>query len=488
MFKFTNTEMLASPLVPNFWRVPIDNDRGNGMANRQGVWKDAGKNRKLTSINVSEVSSQVVSISVDYTLPAGKGSTFSTVYTIFSTGDVTVENNVAPGSVALPNLPRFGMQMAMPKQFNKLGWFGRGPHESYWDRKTGAAVGVYKGSVKNNVHNYPRPQENGNKTDVRWATITNKNGKGLLAVGMPLLSVSAWPYSMADLEKAAHTNELPARDFVTVNLDYKQMGVAGDNSWGARPHKQYTLPATAHSYSFRLRGIGKNTKIESLIRRTIPIVSTPVVSRNVEGVVTIESKTADAKIYYTTDGSAPTKSSIEYTSPFEFAGKGKINAKAYADGLIESGLAKQTFKKVDPRSLWKVVKVSSQEKGEGNAVNAIDGDPGTFWHTRYSGTKPAHPHNIQVDMITPIKITGFTYLPRQDMDHGRIGGYEFYVSSDGKDWGQIVSKGNFPKGHGKQTLKFDAPVQARYFKLVALSEISGSFYTTVSELDVLVSN
>ena len=106
-----------------------------------------------------------------------------------------------------------------------------------WDRKSGAAVGVYRGSVKANVHDYPRPQENGNKTDVRWATITNNNGKGLLAVGMPLLSVSAWPYSMADLEKATHTNKLPDRDFVTVNLDYKQMGIAGDNSWGARPNK-----------------------------------------------------------------------------------------------------------------------------------------------------------------------------------------------------------------------------------------------------------
>ncbi len=152
----------------------------------------------------------------------------------------------------LPNLPRFGMQMGIPGEFNTITWYGRGPHESYWDRKTGAAVGIYSGSVEEQIHPYIRPQEVGNKTDVRWVTLTNEEGVGLRITGLPLLSISAWPFSMSDLEGAEHTFELNRRSFVTLNIDFKQMGVGGDNSWGARPHPEYTLPAKPYKYSFRI--------------------------------------------------------------------------------------------------------------------------------------------------------------------------------------------------------------------------------------------
>ena len=132
-------------------------------------------------------------------------------------------------------------------------WLGRGPHENYWDRHTGAAVGRYSGRVEDLVHDYVRPQENGNRTDVRWVALTDADGAGLLASGLPLLSVSAWPYTMEDLEKATHVNELPRRDTITLNLDLRQMGVGGDDGWGARPHAEYTLDAKPYAYRFRLR-------------------------------------------------------------------------------------------------------------------------------------------------------------------------------------------------------------------------------------------
>ena len=134
-----------------------------------------------------------------------------------------------------------------------MAYLGRGPHENYWDRNTGAAVGLYSGSVEDMIHVYVRPQENGNRTDVRWLTLTDDDGTGLLAVGMPLLSISAWPFSMKDLEQAKHIHELPRRDFITVNLDDKQMGVGGDDSWGARTHPEYMLPAKPYTYRFRLK-------------------------------------------------------------------------------------------------------------------------------------------------------------------------------------------------------------------------------------------
>ena len=145
------------------------------------------------------------------------------------------------------------MMLTLPEGFDTMTWCGRGPHETYWDRKSGAGIGLYRGSVDEQVVDYPRPQENGNKTDVRWVALTNSDGVGLLAVGMPLLSVSARHYTDGDLEAAAHSHQMTKRDFTVLNLDHKQMGVGGDNSWGARPHDWCTLPAKAYSYSYRLR-------------------------------------------------------------------------------------------------------------------------------------------------------------------------------------------------------------------------------------------
>ena len=120
------------------------------------------------------------------------------------------------------------------------------------------------------IHVYSRPQENGNRTDVRWLTLTDNNGTGLLVAGSPLLSVSAWPFSMEDLEQATHTHELPRRNFITLNLDYKQMGVGGDNSWGARTHPEYMLPARPYTYRFRLKPYSTDMGEANTLARQAP--------------------------------------------------------------------------------------------------------------------------------------------------------------------------------------------------------------------------
>jgi beta-galactosidase len=253
-FKAGGKELIAGPLVPNFWRAPTDNDKagGNNMPRRLKAWKRAGPGRKVHEVRVEQREPQVVRVAIEGTLPAGE-SKYMNTYTIYGSGDVIVESKLHAGDV--PNLPRIGMQMAMPAEFDTMRWYGRGPHETYWDRKTGAAVGLYSGKVDELVHPYIRPQENGNRTDVRWVALTNRDGAGLLAVGLPLLYVSAWPYTMEDLEKAEHTYDLPKRDTITVNLDYRQRGVGGDDSWSenARPHPEYRLPSRARPYRYRFR-------------------------------------------------------------------------------------------------------------------------------------------------------------------------------------------------------------------------------------------
>jgi len=249
-YKFQEKQLIARPLAPNFWRAPTDNDNGNRMPRRQSIWRLAGPGMITQKTEAVRAGPAKIEVRVESLLPAGK-SELILLYTIYGSGEVLVESSFKPG-MALPNLPRFGMQMGMPGEFKTLTWYGRGPHESYWDRKTGAAVGLYSGKVKDQVHPYIMPQETGNKTEVRWFKLTADTGAGLLVTGQPYLSISAWPFTMEDLETAEHTFALRERDFITVNIDYKQMGVGGDNSWGARPHAEYSLPAKAYSYKFKL--------------------------------------------------------------------------------------------------------------------------------------------------------------------------------------------------------------------------------------------
>lgn len=258
--------LITAPLIPNFWRVPTDNDIGNKMPLRQGIWRNAGKERTKAKVFVKQLQPQVILVTALSFLLAGN-SPLENNYTIYGNGDIIVACKVAPHK-DLPNLPRFGMQTRLPGEYNMVSWFGRGPHETYWDRRTGAAVGLYSSPVEKQVHRYVRPQENGNKTDVRWLALTAKDGKGLLAVGMPFLYASAWPYRMEDLERGKHIYEPLNRGIITLNLDYKQMGVGGDNSWGALPHPQYRLPPKEYNYRFRLTPVPADTEsLDDLVKR-----------------------------------------------------------------------------------------------------------------------------------------------------------------------------------------------------------------------------
>ncbi len=253
-YQIDGRELLARALVPNFWRPPTDNDRGNNMPKRQGVWREAGPRRTVTSVTAERLASQAVQVTALATLPAGN-SAYRNTYTVYGDGRIEVECAFTPGGSQLPELPRFGMQMMISGELRRVTWYGRGPHENYWDRNFSAAVGRYSAAVDELVFPYIEPQENGNRTDVRWVSFTGKEGAGLKAVGLPLLDFSAWPYEMQELETRKHPYQIRRSPNITVNLDYRQMGVGGDNSWGALPHPQYRLPPQPYRYKFRLEPV-----------------------------------------------------------------------------------------------------------------------------------------------------------------------------------------------------------------------------------------
>jgi beta-galactosidase len=270
-FAFQGAELIRTGPQPNFWRAPTDNDYGGQWQEKLGMWKDAGPGIVMETVDVVRLAPNAVEVRARGTLPIDEGAGFQIVYTIFGNGDVVVESTLTAGDGDLPRMPRFGMRMELPPEFDHLQWFGRGPYESYWDRKAGTPVMTFEGLVSDQFHPYVRPQETGNKTDVRWMTFRRaSDGLGLMVLAAggegeslgedPYLSMSALHYTQEDLDDGPekdqrHAGELRERDLVAVDVDFRQMGVGGITSWGPTALPQYSLPYEDYSYRFILRPI-----------------------------------------------------------------------------------------------------------------------------------------------------------------------------------------------------------------------------------------
>lgn len=250
-------EYLDMPLLTagprlNVWRAPIDNDIQIAKE-----WRAAGLDRleqRVDQFSVVAEGPQSVQVHIStvlagYSLRPAFACDYR--YSVFGTGDIILETHVKPLR-ALPHLPRLGLQMRLPGDLERIAWYGRGPHESYVDRKESARVGVYTGTVQEQFVPYIMPQENGNKSDVRWASLTDLRGLGVLIVGMPLMNVSAQYYTTQDLTRARHTYELKRRSEVTLNLDHA-LGGLGSNSCGPGPLPQYQLQPQETTFRIRLR-------------------------------------------------------------------------------------------------------------------------------------------------------------------------------------------------------------------------------------------
>ncbi|MEZ6036678.1 MAG: glycoside hydrolase family 2 TIM barrel-domain containing protein [Planctomycetota bacterium] len=234
-------ELLLSPLQPNFWRAPTDNDRGNGMPGRCGRWREPALAFELLSAaTIDGGSYEVVS-----KVTVGVGQSSATLRQVVGIdGSVQVAFVFEPKGDQLPELPRVGLTFETRREAEQVRWYGRGPFENYADRKTAAFFGIWNGSVDELNHQYIEPQEHGNRSDTRWLELRATNGPGVRIAAASReqpFAWSVWPYTQAAVEAALHPYEVEPSGRLTVHVDAGQTGVGGDDSWGARPHRQYTL-------------------------------------------------------------------------------------------------------------------------------------------------------------------------------------------------------------------------------------------------------
>lgn len=234
------------------WRAPTDNDSNLWGDERLALrWRDAGLDRlveEIRSVEAVRTAPQCVRVSVRSRVAPPEGAAgfdCEYTYTIWGSGDVLVDAHVLPYG-ELPPLPRIGLRLELPGALDTFTWYGRGPQETYPDRKLGARVGVYSGSVDEQFYPYLVPQETGNRTDVRWAALTRPDGVGLLAVGMPILNVSALHYTPEDLTEARHPHELRRREEVILHLDQHHSGLGNASCGPGRLPQYHVQPVETH--------------------------------------------------------------------------------------------------------------------------------------------------------------------------------------------------------------------------------------------------
>ena len=259
-YVYAGRELIEQVPMPNFWRAPTDNDRGNLMPQRYAQWKIASQYVTAKHEGVWDLSPEVeqnphsVSVRYHYYLPTSPAADCHVTYEVF--GDGAVRTTLSYQAVkGLPDMPEFGMLFKLDADFNRIRWYGLGPEETYADRLCGAKLGIWEKKVSDCLAHYLVPQESGNHCGVRSMQVLDRRGRGMEFFGENL-SVNVLPWTPHELENAAHEHELPPIHYTVVRAALQQMGIAGDDSWGARTHPEYLLPAEQDlEFSFFFRGI-----------------------------------------------------------------------------------------------------------------------------------------------------------------------------------------------------------------------------------------
>lgn len=291
---WSGRELLLTPLTPNFWRAPTDNDFGNYMQDWAAVWEQAGRNRSLTSLEVIEPGDERIVVRAAYAFADDSGkrvATWNSNYTFHPSGAIDVANELQREDGS-PLMPRVGMNVELLRELSNVEWFGRGPFENYVDRNSAANIGRYANTVADHYVPYMRPQENGYKTDVRWLSLADQERVAVLVTSDTQFSFGVHHNRLQDFVPPVkiaitsedgpgardneervniHVNDIVPRDLVSLDIDYGQMGVGGDDSWGKRTLQKYSLNEKHYEYRFTLQPYSPaHGRLDRLISRRKP--------------------------------------------------------------------------------------------------------------------------------------------------------------------------------------------------------------------------
>ena len=267
-YRYAGKELIEEIPKPNFWRAPVDNDYGNDMPQHYAQWKIAsmylthkGAGIRREGVECPQYENPTIReekdyavITYTYKMPTIPATECQVEYRVYGDGRIKTTLSYDPVK-ELKDMPEFGMIFKFNADYDNVEWYGNGPEETYEDRKEGAKLGIYKNHVMDNMAEYLVPQECGNKTDVRYGKITDRKGRGILFTG-DSMSFSALPYTPHEMENAKHAYELPEVHYTVVRVSKQQMGVGGDDSWGAPVHPEYHIDADRRlEFTFTFKGI-----------------------------------------------------------------------------------------------------------------------------------------------------------------------------------------------------------------------------------------
>ena len=247
-YSINNKELIKVPVRFNFRRALTDNDRGWKVGEKMKIWQDAGLCYTVQQFQIISSDKDKTVIKGEYTFTDSK-ATATIEHSIFANGTIEIDYNISIPQ-DLPNIPRIGLQFEIEKELQNIDWYGRGPHENYIDRESGAAIGIYQTTLAQWTTPYVRPQENSNRGGIRWLRFSQGTHQlQFSAVGEPFCA-SAWPYTISTLEQTTHDFELKMHNNIIVDIDCNQMGVGGDGSWGLPVLQKYQIKPGKYQYKF----------------------------------------------------------------------------------------------------------------------------------------------------------------------------------------------------------------------------------------------
>ena len=483
------TTLINQPIKLNTFRIPTENDH-----TQEGNWESLGVRALTITSGTWEVeqdsAKQWVQLSITDTY---KTSTAALIFTVSKQFRVYPDGAVCVSTVTTPNiegavLPKLGFRFEMPAAAEQLTWLGRGPFDSYRDRNYAAHLGIYHSTVTDQWTNFIRPQETGNKEDVRWLAVTTSAGKGLMYASPVGMATTVGHWRAEDIytsryNRKGHPHEVTFQRSTIVSLDAWNRAL-GNASCGSDVLDRYERKLAQTPFCFMILPIREETSDSVLTRRGcigLPVCQPVRFSDNGHGFAVLTSDNpSGTTIYYSTDG----ETFLPYTEPVDMRQGGTLRAYAHAEGLAPSIVVEKDYGFFVDKKDWSIYSYDSQQGGREVAANAIDGDESTIWHTSYSGTTPDCPHELVVDMGHYYRVTAFAYKGRSDGSNGRVLRYEVYFSPSPYLWGEPAASGTFSNTSDKQTVAIPSKPEARYMKFLVRTVVDDKRYASAAELYV----